>query len=363
MPHRPNSRILKPMDPAAWPLPLILTVFLAAALITAGAGVYLARLASRISRITGLGQAVTGALFLGAATSLSGIITSVTAAASGHPELAAGNAVGGIAAQTVFLAVADQFYRKANLEHAAASDENILQAALLVTLLALVLLAFPHTPAWAPLGIHPLSLIILGAYAAGQKLVYEAKGADMWRPRITDQTEGELPPKEKERTQQAAGKTLPALLLPFLGTALLIGTAGAILAQTGTVLSARTGLNETLVGGLLTAVSTSFPELVTAVAAVRMGALTLAVSDIVGGNAFDVIFLAVADTAYREGSLYHAMGPRPAFLIILTLLLTGILLLGLVRREKHGIANIGFESFLLLIVYGAGFAFIALSGA
>jgi cation:H+ antiporter len=32
-------------------------------------------------------------------------------------------------------------------------------------------------------------------------------------------------------------------------------------------------------------------------------------------------------------------------------LLTGILLLGLLRREKTGIANIGFESFLVLVIY------------
>ena len=101
----------------------------------------LTRYTARLARRTGLGQAVTGALFLGASTSLSGIITSVTAAAQGHPELAAGNAVGGIAAQTVFLAVADRRYRAANLEHAAASDENMLQGALLIALLAGTLLA------------------------------------------------------------------------------------------------------------------------------------------------------------------------------------------------------------------------------
>lgn len=97
----------------------------------------------------------------------------------------------------------------------------------------------------------------------------------------------------------------------------------------------------------------------TAVAAVRIGALTLAVSDIMGGNAFDVIFFAVADLAYRDGSLYHAMGSRPTFLILLTILLTSILLMGLIRREKYGIANIGFESFLLFLVYAGGFLIIA----
>jgi hypothetical protein len=41
-------------------------------------------------------------------------------------------AVCGIAAQTSFLALADILYRKANLEHAAAAEANLVQAAVLV---------------------------------------------------------------------------------------------------------------------------------------------------------------------------------------------------------------------------------------
>jgi cation:H+ antiporter len=38
----------------------------------------------------------------------------------------------------------------------------------------------------------------------------------------------------------------------------------------------------------------------------------------------------------------------------LTILLTGILLLGLLRRERHGLGNIGFEGTLVLVSYAAG---------
>lgn len=38
----------------------------------------------------------------------------------------------------------------------------------------------------------------------------------------------------------------------------------------------------------------------------------------------------------------------------LTILMTGILLLGLLEREKHGAGNIGFESVLILLIYGGG---------
>jgi len=113
-----------------------------------------------------------------------------------------------------------------------------------------------------------------------------------------------------------------------------------------------------VVGELFTAISTSLPELVTSIAAVRQGALTLAVGDIIGGNSFDVLFIAFADMAYRQGSIYHALTQSQSFIIALTILMTGILLLGLLRREKHGIGNIGFESFSILLLYIGGFSLL-----
>ena len=343
-------------DPG-WSLVVHIPVFAASAILVAVVGTSLTRSAAALSRATGLGQALTGALFLGASTSLSGIVTSVTAAASAHAELAASNAVGGIAAQTVFLAVADRVYRKANLEHAAASDENMLQGALLMALLSVTLLA-ALSPAVSVFGVHPVTVVILVSYVFGQRLVATAQGQAMWKPRITEHTHIEDESGHGNEPQQPATGGRPSLWARFAVAALLIGVFGYLLARSGVVIADRTGLSETVLGGLFTAVATSFPELVTAVAAVRLGALTLAVSDIMGGNAFDVIFLAVADVAYRDGSLYHAMGSRPSFLILLTLLLTSILLMGLIRREKHGIANIGFESFLLFLVYAGGFLLI-----
>jgi cation:H+ antiporter len=333
-----------------------LAVFAVSGIMVAVTGVLLTRYTARIARRTGLGQAMTGALFLGASTSLSGIITSVTAAAQGHPELAAGNAVGGIAAQTVFLAVADRRHRAANLEHAAASDENMLQGALLIALLAGTLLA-AFSPEFTVFGIHPVTPGLILAYIFGQRLVHTARDQEMWQPRVTEHTYLEAESADTSG-EGAATESLGQLWGKFAGVALVIGLLGYSLANSGVRIGELTGMSETTLGGLFTAVVTSFPELVTTIAAVKIGALTLAVSGIMGGNAFDVIFLGVSDVAYRRGSVYHAMGDRPAFLIMLTILLTSILLLGLIRREKHGIGNIGFESVLLFLVYIGGFVII-----
>jgi cation:H+ antiporter len=98
------------------------------------------------------------------------------------------------------------------------------------------------------------------------------------------------------------------------------------------------------------------------VAAVRRGALQLAVGGIIGGNAFDCLFAGAADVAYRGGSIYHAIPDQTLLWMALSLLMTGVLLLGLIRREKKGIGNIGFESATIAVLYAAGIGFSVTAG-
>ena len=73
-------------------------------------------------------------------------------------SLAVSNAVGGIAAQTSFLVIADMIYKRVNLEHAAADANNMLMAAMLVLLMSLPLAA-NYAPEVALFGIHPVSIL------------------------------------------------------------------------------------------------------------------------------------------------------------------------------------------------------------
>lgn len=344
-------------DFQGWPLGAVVAVFLAAAAVIAVGGSRMTRAADRLADLTGLGEALFGAVLLGGSTSLPGIVTSVWTASEGHAHLSVSNAIGGIAVQTVFLVVADMAHRRINLEHAAASVENLVQAALLLTLLSIPLLAMSG-PEFTVLSIHPASVLLPAAYLFGLRLVSSARAAPLWRPHLTRQTQND----EGDAAAAEPGE-LSRLWLRFLLLALLVAGAGFTVAQSGIAIAGRTGLSETLVGMLLTAVATSLPELVTSVAAVRRGALTLAVGGIIGGNSFDVLFVAFADMAYRDGSIYHAIAAPQVFIIALTMLMTGIILLGLLRREKTGFANIGFESILVLLIYAGALALLANTGS
>jgi cation:H+ antiporter len=72
-----------------------------------------------------------------------------------------------------------------------------------------------------------------------------------------------------------------------------------------------------------------------------------------------VLFIAFSDIAYRDGSIYHAIGGEPRFVISLTIVLTSILLLGLLRRQKQGPGNIGLDGVQILVFYLGGFTLLA----
>ena len=146
-------------------MPLVFGAFALAALVVLVLGTKMAGLADRIADSTGLGEAVTGGLLLGAATSLSGTVVSLTAALDGRAGLAFSNGIGGIAAQTAFLALADTVYRKANLEHSAADVTNVFQAALL-SLMLVVPLGAVLTPDMSFWAVHPASVVLLVIYLA-----------------------------------------------------------------------------------------------------------------------------------------------------------------------------------------------------
>lgn len=311
------------------------------------AGVKLAAVVDELADRTGMGEAMAGAILLGMATSLSGIVLSVTAAYRGQPELAMSNAVGGIAVQTLFLTAADMSVRRVNLEHAAASLGNMLQGALLLCLLSIILVG-TFSPDYTIWSVHPATFVLFGAYLYGLRVIRAGQADDMWQPRLTAETIEDLPGEGSD------ARSLAGLWMRFVVLAGVLALSGWLLHQAATVISEQTAVGEAAIGILLTSVVTSLPELVTTVAAARRGALTLAVGGIIGGNAFDTLFAAASDVAYREGSIYHVVSDSVLLWVSLAVAMTAVLLMGLIRRERQGLGRIGFESVSLIIIYVTG---------
>ncbi|MDN4472864.1 sodium:calcium antiporter [Demequina zhanjiangensis] len=325
-----------------WPLlPSAVALALAVGAIVV-AGSKLAHVADELADRTGMGEALAGALFLGGVTSLPGIVASATGALEGDAGFALANPVGGVAIQSVWLAIADLVYRRANLEHAAASLENILQALVLLALLSLPVIAYA-TPELTWGWVHPVTVLIPVLYGYGLVLVRRMRAEPMWEPEATSDTVVDEPDEPSERS-------LPHLWASLSALAIVVGVTGWVIAKAGLGVAAGTGWSSSVTGFTLTTAISSLPELVTLLAAVRIGALTLGVANIIGGNVFDTLLIAVSDAFYTRGSIYADAGPESLVLLGGTLLITAILAAGLLVRDRRGV---GFEGVALPAVYVA----------
>lgn len=333
-----------------WPVGWAAVVFVVASVLTVVCGVRLVGLGDTLADRTGWGEAFFGAVFFGLATALSGIVMTGVSAAAGQPELAYGNAVGGIAVQTLAIVAADMAYRRVNLEHAAASEQNLLFGCLLIVLLATALLG-SFSPSITVLGVHPASVVMVVLYAGGLRLIRDQR-QPMWRAVTTRETRPDRPTRHGPYEARSGA----SLWTEFAGIAAVVVLGGWAVARAAESLVTTTGLNTGLVGGVLMGLVNALPETVTAIAAVRRGALTLAVAAVIGGNSLDALNLVVGDAAFRGGSLFHAAGDDQLFLTTAALLMTAVLLGGLLVRQRHGWWRLGFDGILLTAIYTSAVA-------
>ncbi|WP_306366508.1 sodium:calcium antiporter [Nocardiopsis sp. CC223A] len=325
----------------------------AAALVLVMVGGPFTRLVDRLADRTGMGETLAGIVLIGMVTSLPGLITSIIGAAHGDASFAMNNALGGIAAQTVFIALADMFYRRANLEHAAASLPNLLAPTGLCIMLGVVLVAGAGPPLDI-LGVHPASLLLVACYLYWLRLSRKVRAEPMWRVEHTRHTRPDVPTPAPED-----GESLGGMWTRFAVLAAVVAATGYVVGEAGLSLAEQTGVSSGLVGALVTSVVTSLPELVTVLYAVRIRALHLALGDIIGGNGFDVLFLSASDVAYREGPLYAAMDERVVLLTGLGIVLNLLVSAGLIRRQESGI---GFEGIAMFAAYALGVAMLVSLG-
>jgi cation:H+ antiporter len=214
----------------------------------------------------------------------------------------------------------------------------------------LIAAAQPPVTVW---GIHPVSFLIPIAYGFGLRLLSRIQDDPMWHPVRTDETREELSEPEENAT---SGRSLWMRFLLYAG---ITAVAGYAIGEASLGIVDKTALSETAVGTIFAAVANSLPELVTAIAAVRIGAVSLAVGDVIGGNAFEVMFLSAADMFY-DGSIYAAMTEQDRTTGLTAMLMTAVLLLGMIRRQKSGPGNIGFESAIVLLLYAGSVVLIFL---
>ena len=116
----------------------------------------------------------------------------------------------------------------------------------------------------------------------------------------------------------------------------------------------ETGTTATFIGTSLVAITTSLPELVTAIAAVRLGAFDLAVGNLFGSNAFNMAAFFFADAAYRGGGLLGNISSTHALTALWSILMMNIGLMGIIYRAEKRFLLVEPDSLLMIVSYVLG---------
>ena len=337
----------------------LLLVFLASAAVIWGSGIKLSEYTDVLAERLHLGAALGGVILLAVATNLPEIAITVSAALSGDVSVAVGNLLGGIAIQTVVLVLIDAFGVRTRrpLTFMAASLTLVLEAALVVAVLAVVVAGSQLPSGLVFARLTPAPVLILLLWLAGLQLIGGPGSRLPW------QEGGEAPggqeharghsQKQNEQRATERGVTTTRAALVFGAAAVATLVTGVTIERSGEAFFGGLGLSGVLFGATVLAAATSLPELSTGMTAARHGDYKLAMGDIFGGNAFlPVLFVLV--TLISGKAVLPQAHASDIYLTALGALLTVVYLVGLVFRPQRQVLRMGIDSLVVIVLYALG---------
>ena len=222
--------------------------------------------ASWFAEATGIPKFVVGATVVSFATTLPELLVSVRAAMNGSAQLAIGNAIGSVTANTTLImgvslvAIAGVVNRKGF----ALKGGLLLGAIVGLTLLSLSL----SLPVWSAFVLWAIFIVFM----------------------VSNVLEGKKS-ASTEKSVEFNKKDVPSKVLFFvIGTASIVFGA-EFLVSSGKTLAAGIGISETIIGFTVIALGTSLPELVTTLTAIRKKENSLSVGNIIGANIIDTTLI------------------------------------------------------------------------
>jgi cation:H+ antiporter len=308
-------------------------------------GTWLSQSADILAEKTGLGRSWVGAILLAGATSLPELAVGISAVVVFNaPDLAAGGIFGSCLFNLFILALLDIFtgpsplLQRAQISHALAAG---LGSILLGVAAAGILLAQSNNNlifGWV--GSPSIVLIVLYLVSARIIARFELR-------RRTEVLEREVVQYEHIKRQQA--------FLIFATLSVAIVVLGVWLASLGDLVATVTGLGQSFIGALLLAATTSLPEVVAGLAAIRLNAVDLAVSNVFGSNIFNMAILGVYDLAYFRGNLWSNVSSVHIFTAVVAMMMTSVAIVGLIyRAARPSRLYITWDGLALILLYISG---------
>lgn len=302
------------------------------------AGLRLIKYGDAIAELTGLSRSWIGLILVATVTSLPELVTGLSAVTlASAPDIAIGDALGSCVFNLAILAFVDIFYRKDPV-YAIASRGHILPAGFGVILLSavamiLVLSAQGVMPRFGHVSLGSVVLVVL--YALSMRVIYKV-----------EQRHHE-PTKPKTTTL-----SLKEALMGYAVASIVIVGSGIWLPLLGVELARIMGWSNSFVGTLFVAMATSVPELATTIAALRIGAVDLAIGSLLGSNLFDILIIALDDLAYQPGALYEKVSSLHILSALTAAIMTGAVIVALTYRPVSRVWHIAsWASMTLLALY------------
>ena len=329
--------------------------FILCAILIFYVGALLSKYGDVIAEKTGLGRAWVGAILIAGVTSLPELASGVSAVAwLNEPNLAAGAVLGSCLFNLALIALIDLAYQPGRVL-AQAQEVHILSGGLGVLMLGIVAMGVLIGPALngiGILGISVLSIVLLVLYAVGGKMI-----AGLEKERI-----GEVLEKEAEQGGYEDISARKAYIVFVINAALVIGL-GIWLASIGDRLAATTGLSRSFVGNLFLALSTSLPEIAASLAAIRLGAVDLAIGNVLGSNLFNILLFFVYDLADGKNNFWASLTNSNAFAAVMTTMMTGVVIISLMYRASPKMPyRVSWDGFVLAGMYLGSMVFLYLLG-
>ena len=319
------------------------------------AGFKLTRYGDAIAEKTGLGRVWIGLVLIALVTSLPELATGISAAALvDAPDLALGTIFGSCTFNLAILAVLDMINSDGPILNRV-SRGHIISAGVGVVLVALAAVSI-----FAGEGLSGLSLGWVGVPSTLILIFYIFSIRQIFNyERRRNGNENQQP-----LTLKYDGISNKKVYIGFTLSALAIIGAGIWLAFIGEEIAVTYNLNNSFVGTLFLAMTTSMPELAVGIAAVRLGAIDIAVADLMGANMINIAKIFIIDIFYTKGSILSLVSSSHLITAMITIAMTLVVVIGLRFSSRRKVLKFaGWYSYLLIGLWCLGAYLVYSSGS
>jgi cation:H+ antiporter len=157
----------------------------------------------------------------------------------------------------------------------------------------------------------------------------------------------------KEVATEYRYKDIPAktAVINYVGNAVVVVAAAVFLPKIGIGIAESTGLGQTFVGNIFIAFSTSLPEVVVSLSAIKMDAIDLAIGNLFGSNIFNILILAIDDVLFFKGPVLFFASQEHIISALSAIAMTTIAIIGLTYRAEKKFLFLAWDSIGIIMVY------------